>query len=262
VSRPARAPSTKTQAAREELRWRRQQAILDLALETVTVEGHQALTMQRIAEQLECGIASVYRLFPSRDSLITELQHQALDILHASWLLGGSHVDDDLAASDADAGTAALTRAIGAIWFWVVAEDRYAPQVELTRRLFVDPSVVVPTEQAVRIVPAASRLLEHVRQRIDGAAAAGALQPGDGTDRAICLLASVTGVVLTARFGRWDTALLDGRHLTRASISDYFTAWGAAPGQLATAFDIIVGVADSGRLAPAVEAPRTTPPPW
>ena len=50
--------------------------------------------MQRLATELECGIASVYRLFPSKDALIAEILHDALDELHAAWLLGLAHVDD------------------------------------------------------------------------------------------------------------------------------------------------------------------------
>lgn len=257
MSRPARAPSRTTQAAREELRWRRQQAILDLALETVTAEGHQALTMQRLADELECGIASVYRLFPSRDALIAELQHQALDALHAAWLLGSSHLDDALAAEGADATAAALAQAVGMAWFWVVADDRYAPQLDLTRRLFVDPAIVVPDEQAARIVPAALRLLDAGRHRIDAAAAAGALTPGNGVERTIRLIASITGVVLTAKFGRWDQALFDGRHLARQTVVDDFTAWGAEPARLAAALAVVDAVADAGALAPPVDRTAT-----
>lgn len=259
VSRPPRSPSSKTQAAREELRWRRQQAILDLALETVTAEGHQALTMQRLADELECGIASVYRLFPSRDALMAELQHQALDSLHAAWLLGSSHLDDELLRRGVDKPTAALTQAVAAAWFWVVADDRYAPQVDLSRRLFVDPTIVVPTEQAARIVPSALRLLDMGRQRIDAAVDAGVLTPGNGVERAILLIASITGVVLTAKFGRWDQALFDGRHLARQAISDDYTAWGAPPEMLEAAWAVIGAVTDAGALAPEVDRPAARP---
>lgn len=37
--------------------------------------------MQRIAERLECGVASIYRVFSSKDLLIAELQQQSLDEL-------------------------------------------------------------------------------------------------------------------------------------------------------------------------------------
>lgn len=251
ADRPSRA-----RAEREELRWRRQQAIVDLALDLVTTEGHEALTMQRLADELECGIASVYRLFPSRDALIAELQHQALDVLHGSWLLGASHLDDDIERAGLDADTAALTRAVGAIWFWIVAEDTYGPQLDLSRRLFVDRSIVVPDEQAALIVPAALRLLDDGRRSLDDAADAGAIEAGNSVERAILLIASTTGVVLTAKFSRWDQALFDARHLAAQAIRDDFTAWGARPEALDTAFELAAATAEDGRLAPRIDRPR------
>ncbi len=254
VQGPADRP-TRARLERDELRWRRQQAIVDLALDLVTADGHEALTMQRIAEELECGIASVYRLFPSRDALIAELQHQALDVLHASWLLGASHLDDDLAAAGTDPAGAALARAVGAAWFWVVAEDGFGPQMDLSRRLFVDRSIVVPDEQAARIVPAALRLLDEGRRALDDAAEAGAITGGNSVERAVLLIASITGVVLTSKFSRWDQALFDSRHLAAQAIRDDFTAWGAATEALDTAFELVSAAGASGRLAPAVDRP-------
>jgi hypothetical protein len=78
-------------------------------------------------------------------------------------------------------------------------------------------------------------------------------------ERAILLIASITGVVLTAKFGRWDQALFDGRHLARQAIADDFTAWGAPPEQLEAAFAIVAAVADAGALAPLVDRPTTRP---
>ncbi len=239
-------------AAREELRVRRQQAILQLALDIVTTEGHDGLTMQRLADDLECGIASVYRLFPSKDALIAELLHDALDVLHAAWLLGLSHVDEANTRKGLDDATAALSRAVASAWFWVVADQPYASQMDLARRLFIDRKVVVPTEQAASILPATLRLLDLGRQTIDGAAEAGALEPGNGIERSIILIASVTGVVQTGKFGRWDASLFDARRLAGLSICDDFVAWGARRDAVTIAMDLAVELAEAGLLAPAV----------
>ena len=225
---------------------------MDLALEIVTQEGHDALTMQRIATGLDCGIATVYRLFPSRDALVAELLHQALDTLHGSWLLGLSHLDDYLAKAAVAGADAALARALGAAWFWVVAEDTYGPEIDLARRLFIDRDIVVPDDQAALVVPASLRLLNEGRQRIDDAVEAGALEPGNGVERAIVLIASITGVVLTAKFSRWDASLFDARALAARATQDAFRAWGAPPEAIEAAFAIVDGLDHTRGLAPRV----------
>jgi AcrR family transcriptional regulator len=245
--------STGKPRTREKLRLHRQAAILDLALDIATREGHDAVTMQRLAEELECGIASVYRVFPSRDALVAELLHQSLDVLHASWLLGTSHLEQAASAAGLDASTVALARAVGGAWFWVVADERYPAEVDLARRLFIDRQIVVPTEQAALILPATLRLLDQGRQGFDAAVDAGSLTPGNGIDRSILFLASVTGVVLTSKFSRWDANLFDSRRLAREVVATYFTAWGAPPDALATVMDLAVTLGDEGALAPAIE---------
>jgi hypothetical protein len=61
--------------------------------------------------------------------------------------------------------------------------------------------------------------------------------------------------VLTAKFGRWDQALFDGRHLARTALRDDFIAWGADPDALDAALQVVDDVAAAGRLAPTVARP-------
>jgi hypothetical protein len=75
-------------------------------------------------------------------------------------------------------------------------------------------------------------------------------------ERAIVLIASVTGVVLTAKFSRWDQVLFDERHLAEVSVRDSFRAWGAEPDRLERAAGLAVELGRSGRLAPPVQRAR------
>ena len=244
--------------ARGALRARRREAVLALALEVVSTEGHDALTMQRMADQLECGIASVYRLFPSKDALIAELLLRALDTVHTSWRRGFEHVAARTAADGLRPRDAALARAVAAAWFWVVADDTHPSQIDLARRLFVDRRIVVPTEQAARVLPAALAMLNDGRTVIDEAAEAGALEPGNGIERGITLIASLTGVVLTAKFDRWDQSMFDGRHLAAVSLRDTFRGWGAAEQPLERALALAQELGAEG-LAPIVEGLPAAP---
>lgn len=235
--------------ARGALRAQRRQAVLDLALEVVTADGHDALTMQRLADQLECGIASLYRLFPSKDALIAELLLQSLQTVQTSWSLGRAATARAVAARRLRRRDAALANAVAAAWFWVVADDVYPSEIDLARRLFVDRRIVVPTEQAIQVLPAALAMLNDGRTVIDAAVEAGALEEGNGIERGITLIASLTGVVLTGKFGRWDASLFDARHLAAAALRDTFRGWGATLGPLDRAI----------RLAQALGAEQLAP---
>jgi AcrR family transcriptional regulator len=240
-------------AAREELRWRRHRAILAAALDILTTDGHEAMTMHRIADRLECGVASIYRLFPSKDALLAELQHDALRVLAASWTEGSRLLDETLAGSGTGEREVALTRALAAGWFWIAAERHFSHEIDLSRRVVVDRSTVVPPDQAGRVLAATLELLAKGQQALDGAVEAGALRPGNTVERAIVVVSSIFGVTLTAKFSRWDLELFDGERVASEALCDLFLAWGADPGELAHAAEVLRGEIDAGRLAPPVE---------
>jgi AcrR family transcriptional regulator len=254
VARKTRTPSARTLAIRDEQRWRRHREMVDVAWRLLAEEGRGAVTMTRIAEVLGCGVATVYRQFPTPEDLLAELQHQALDRLHGSWLLGEAHLDEALAEAGLDARTSALARALGAAWFWVVADEAHGAEMGLTRSLFIDPAVVVPDQHAARIVPAALRLLDLGRQRLESAADAGALAEGGSLERAIRVVAAATGVLQTRKFARWDPSTFDGRGLALATIDDHFRSWGADEAELAAARSCVDAVTAAGRLAPRLGA--------
>ena len=254
---PARAMTGA--AARDELRWRRHRAILDTALEILTTDGHDALTMHRIAEELECGVASIYRLFASKDALLAELQLDALRVLGESWAEGARRLDETLAAAGVDEQDAALTRALAAGWFWIAADERFSHEIDLTRRVVVDRSTVVPPEQASRVLAATLEMLDRGRQALDGAVEAGALRPGNTVERAIVVISSIFGVTLTAKFSRWDLQLFDGERVASEALCDLFVAWGADPEAMERVAAMLRAEITAGRLAPEVDQEPARP---
>ena len=246
---PAQPPLSAA-AAREELRRRRYQAILATALDILTTDGHDAMTMHGIVERLQCGVASIYRLFPSKDALLAELQLGALRVLGVSWAKGSRLLDERLAATDEQ--QAALTRALAAGWFWIAAEPRFSHEIDLSRRVVVDRSTVVPPDQAGRVLAATLELLGRGQQALDAAVEAGAMRPGNTVERAIVIVSSIFGVTLTAKFSRWELDLFDGERVAGEALCDLFLAWGADPEALARASELVRSEAAEGRLAPAV----------
>ena len=240
-------------AARDVLRGRRRRAILTTALDILTAEGPDGLTMQRIADTLECGVATIYRLFPSKDALIGELQLDALAVLGASWEQGLAHLDATLEAQAVDEPARALARALAAGWFWAVAEQRFAHEVEMSRRVVVDRATVVPPEQATRILAACIELFDRGRSCIDAAAAAGALDAGDAAERAVVMISTIFGIAVTAGAARWDLEVMDRDRLARGAVADQLVAWGADRSAVDAAAAVLTAELDAGWLAPEVE---------
>ena len=67
-------------------------------------------------------------------------------------------------------------------------------------------------------------------------------------------VASLTGVVLTSKFDRWDQALFDARHLVEVSLRASFHGWGAQAAALDRALAIATRLGEAGLLAPRVTA--------
>jgi hypothetical protein len=101
-------------------------------------------------------------------------------------------------------------------------------------------------------VPAGLRLLGLAAGLLDEAVAVDALRSGQNLDRAVVLIASTTGVLLTSGLARWDDSWFDGRRLAQGLVRDLFIAWGAAPDDLDRVEGLIATMAEHGHLVPAV----------
>ncbi|MEN0061430.1 MAG: TetR/AcrR family transcriptional regulator [Myxococcota bacterium] len=69
------------QIRRLEQQERKHRAILDAAFGMVEDEGLERLTMPRLAKALGVAVGGLYRTFPSKDRMVTELQGRAIDRL-------------------------------------------------------------------------------------------------------------------------------------------------------------------------------------
>lgn len=235
----------------------RHRDFLATALRIVTEEGLSALTMQGLADELDCGIGTLYRHFPSKGALIGELQREALDILNMSFRLSQAHLDELAAARgidpEADRQLLTLARVVTAARFWVAAETVFPQEIDLSRRMFIDPSIRMADDDAGRVLPTALRLLDLARQLLDDAVEAGALREGVSVQRAIIVIAGTTGVLMTSGLNRWDADLFDGQALARVLVDDLLIGWGADPAHLATIEELVAHLAANGHLVPAVQ---------
>jgi len=236
----------------------RRTAYLRTARQLVSREGLEALTMQRLADELDCAVGTIYTYFPSKSAVIAEVQTHAIERLTASYLLARADLDRSLGR--VDDRTRALTRVVGFGQFFIATTTEFPEESQLLQSLMAEVRPSVDWADAVRVVPSAMKLLDYARVAFDEAIAAGALDRADGMERAVVLAAALNGVLLVDKLSRFDQQLLDARRLARQLLLDLLAGWGADRRALAKADRLIASLSARGPLAPPVpEFPEDNP---
>ena len=225
----------------------RHQHYLRTALQIATDDGLHALTMQRLADEVDAAVGTVYTYFPSKGALVAEVQREAVDRLTGSYLLLRPVIEERVA--DLDPSIAGLAHLVGFARFCIESVDTLPLEQRLLQQLMYDADQLVPTEEGGRVLPTILRLLDMARERFETATRAGALHPGDAMDRTIVLAAALNGVLQVGKLARWDAELLDGGRLARLLIDDLLAGWGADHDQLTAAHAVIDGIARRQPLA-------------
>lgn len=223
----------------EQRRAERRREFLDAARAIVNTDGLTALTMQRVTSSVGASEGTIYNYFDTKDSLLAEMQVEALEVMSLSFQEAQRRLDSRLANMGAEDDFAALAGAVASVRFFVAAEATLPNEIELSRRIFTQPTALGDV-QASRVVPAGLGFLQLGVTRLERAAEVGVLDPGNSPQRALLALASVVGTLLTGRLGTWDATLFDSRALTLELISHLVSGWGASPelyGQVAALLD-------------------------
>jgi len=240
-------PAQDRPGRRERNRLARHRSFLDAGLRIATSEGLAALTMQRLAHEVDAAVGTVYTYFPSKGALVAEIQREAVERLTLSYLQLRPVIEERVA--DLAPDVAALAQLVGFARFCISSMETLPEEQRLLQELMFDADQIVPTEEGMRVLPTVMRLLDLARQCIDSAAAAGALAPGDAMDRTLVLAASLNGVLQVSKLARWDAELLDGTRLARLLIDDVIGGWGADPDPLAEARAVVDRIAARQPLA-------------
>ena len=238
------------ESQRERNRRLRRDEFLEVALGIVAADGIRGLTMQRVTDEVGCATGLIYNYFPTKGSLVAEVQMQSLQVLAQALMLGQLHLEGLLAEREAPADLAALSRVVVASRFWIAAELTFPREIELSRRLFTEPGIMLGDDEGQDLVPPSVALLDLAGGLLAGAAAAGAVTAGREKERAIILIAGSTGVLLTSALQRWDRELFDGIGLAAELVDDLFAAWGAPPELLSAAIAIAEELGAAGLLVP------------
>src|SRR5690606_37926200 len=74
--------------------------LMAAATEIIATKGLSGLTMQAVAELVDCAVGTIYTYFPSKTALLSELQIAAIRTLQATFDASLASWDDELARLD------------------------------------------------------------------------------------------------------------------------------------------------------------------
>jgi AcrR family transcriptional regulator len=212
--------------------------VFEAALTIVRRDGFAALTMHAVADELGCGIGTIYKCVRSKEELVAHLQRQSLTVVDTAFT--GVQVSLDLLdeREPIAPATLALARALASAELWSSVDARFPVDAELLRWLF-SGNRVDPDAMAV-VAPEAFAFLARVGELIDQAHDDGALDEGVGLRRATILLSALSGVAMTVRSGHLGQH--DVADMLRQLGRGLFLGWGADPDQLTAAQELVRGV--------------------
>jgi AcrR family transcriptional regulator len=203
--------------------------ILRAALEIAGQEGRDALTLKRLAERLGLTTAALYRYFSSKDALVAELQRAVISALSDATLECVNTADVFADRSALPAGERALLAVV--VSAFVFEEFSRSAPVEfgILSMDLSSPESTLPDREAAHVLEAAWSALSDLARRLQSAQECGALEPGDASERAVALWASLQGVAQSRKLARSASSPIDSNRIARGLVSALLVGWGAEP---------------------------------
>ncbi len=189
--------------------------ILETSRDLVATGGIDALTLGRVAKALDLTTAALYRYFPSKGALLSEVNRGAIQELRGmvARVQVGARLDPLLALM-----SVIETSIIGS----QVRRDIFA----LINSTMADPRTLVENPQDAVHIPELIGLLVDLRPMAEAASQSGAIRTGNAEDRVITLVFSLLGVLQLDKLSRFRPSL-SAANLARSAGHDLLVGWGA-----------------------------------
>lgn len=246
---------------RAQNRLARHEQLMTAATEIISDAGLSGLTMQAVAERVDCAVGTIYTYFASKSALLAELQVEAIKTLASSVDRSREIWDEEIEAAGLDPASAALVRLVAFGHLFVAGPELHPREFELLQVHISSRKRELTDEDTPAVVPHALGLLAQLHRMIDDALEVGALStraelgeadPQQTLRRTLRWVGGLNGALLVSNATSdpaWLTAdELDGRRLAIALAQDMLLGWGAPPLTLASANDFVRNLAARDRL--------------
>ena len=226
-----------TSPRRQRARQVRTDRIAEAALAIVAEGGFDALTMGRLADDLDLSAGALYRYFPSKDHLVVALQSRAVERLalrlgerRASWR----------SSLPPEAAVAALGELLAVAAFYRALADDEPRVFRLVSAALGDLRIIVDDDaRALEAAGPLVALFVEVGTLFESAAQTCALGAGDAAERTAIFWSALHGALLLGKLNRLaprDAAhpngLFHAPTLGRATARTLLSGWGASADDL------------------------------
>ena len=220
------------QDRRERRRATRRRQIADAALRIVVDEGVDALTMPKLARELDVAVGGLYRYFESKDRLLVAIELVAVDAF--SQRLNAT-MEALTLPTDQPLPVIALARAWVLLRSWTQFSSEEPVYYRLIEALTADARTLLDDTAAQELQAHIDPVTSRCASILEEAVTVGALDPGSPDLRVYVLWGALQGIAL---FRKQDHRRPD--HLSASAIADEAIAslllgWGAPPDVLAEA---------------------------
>lgn len=239
----------------------RHDQLLTAATEIISESGLGGLTMQSVAERVDCAVGTIYTYFTSKSALLAELQVEAIKTLSSSVDRSREMWDEEIDAAGLDPASAALVRLVAFGHLFVAGPELHPREFELLQVHISSRKRELTDEDTPAVVPHALSLLAQLHTLIDDAlevgalstrAELGAVDPQQTLRRTLRWVGGLNGALLVSNATSdpaWLTEEeLDGRRLAVDLARDMLLGWGAPPLTLASADEFVRNLAARDRL--------------
>lgn len=217
--------------------------------------GLGGVTMQGVADHLDCAVGTLYLYFASKAALIAALQGEAIDTLRASYDAALPAWDDYLADAGLDDALTLVVRLSAFGSHWASASVVFADEFHLQRALLTEKVTAGATEEVRDVLPVLDRLLANPERLLRDAVASRVLEAGDPHERALVWISALNGVLLLDHLAPVDRHLFRAPHLARMLSQDLLTGWGADRADVEIAAGHVERLAALSPLAPPPAGP-------
>lgn len=234
--------------------------LLAAATEIVTEQGLDGLTMQAVADRVDCAVGTIYTYFSSKSALMAAIMGNAVQTLLATYHQAARRWDEVLADRRTDDAVASLVRILAFNRLFVASAELHPREFEFLQLLISTPHQYISPDDVDPVLPHAFTLLTETQVLLDDAVATGALstaqdRPGDDAlRRTLRWIGATHGAMLVANVGARDRlpdeTAFQRETLTQLVTEDLLLAWGAPRTSLLSAKETVLSMAERGELLP------------
>ncbi len=202
--------------------------ILSTAQTILLNEGLEAVTVHRIARELDLTVGALYRYFPSKQAMLTGLGEDIVQGFTSTL----TELAQLYVSENPDAPHPEITEVFVVGYGFLDMAERSPARYRMVDLMLVDPRTMVQKEDRMTVLQTLFELLARVESRLEEAAQAKTISKGPFRERTIGLWSSLLGISSMQKMRRLYPEQVPADNLAAQTLYPLFLAWGCDPSAL------------------------------